>query len=152
MNWLVSITSSCYFFNWIIISYTSYKFHLVLKAQNDPLFRETYAWESIKWPLAPAWLMTISLLIFAGCLAAGINPLGDAGFTAENFFEYMLGILIIVSFTLAYKLIFRTPWRDPRTADLKTGRRTLDFEEIEQLDKYYKQPNYRRFLTYVQLW
>ncbi|KAJ9640535.1 hypothetical protein H2199_006074 [Coniosporium tulheliwenetii] len=152
LNWLVSITSSCYFFNWMIIAFTSCRFHKVLKAQNDPLFKETYAWESTKWPLAPVWLFTISTLILAGCLAAGINPIGDLGFTAENFFEYMLGIFIVVSFTLAYKLIFRTPWRDPKTADLVTGRRKLSNEEIIQLDSYYEQPKWRRFLTYVQLW
>lgn len=136
----------------MIIAFTSCRFHKVLKAQNDPLFKETYAWESTKWPLAPVWLFTISTLILAGCLAAGINPIGDLGFTAENFFEYMLGIFIVVSFTLAYKLIFRTPWRDPKTADLVTGRRKLSNEEIIQLDSYYEQPKWRRFLTYVQLW
>lgn len=152
LNWLVSITSSCFFFNWMIISFTSYRFHQTIKAQDDALFRENYAWQSIRWPLAPVWLMTISLLILAGCLAAGINPLGELGFTVDNFFQYMLGILIIVSFTAIYKLVFKTPWRDPKTADLITGRRQLSFEETQQLDTYYSQPKWRRFLTYVQLW
>lgn len=69
-----------------------------------------------------------------------------------NFFQYIIGILVIVSFTLGYKIIFRTSLRNPATADLKTGRRTLGIDEIKQLDAYYNQPTWRRFLTYVQLW
>jgi yeast amino acid transporter len=48
--------------------------------------------------------------------------------------------------------MFRTPWRDPKTADCITGRRTLGVEEITQLDEYYKMPAWRRGFTYVQLW
>lgn len=48
--------------------------------------------------------------------------------------------------------MYRTQWRDPKTADLVTGRRTLSVEEITQLDNYYKMPKSRRLLTYVQLW
>ena len=77
---------------------------------------------------------------------------GGDGLSAKNFFQYIIGILVIVSFTLAYKLIYRTKLRDPATADLKYGRRTLGIDEIKQLDEYYRQPTWRRFLTYVQLW
>lgn len=45
----------------------------------------------------------------------------------------------------------KTPWRDPKTADLVTGRRILCEEEITQLDTYYAMPKWRRFLTYVAL-
>lgn len=77
---------------------------------------------------------------------------GGDGLSAESFFQDSIGILVIVSFTLAYKLIYRTKLRNPATADLKYGRRTLGIDEIKQLDDYYKQPAWRRFLTYVQLW
>ena len=77
---------------------------------------------------------------------------GGAGFTAYNFFEYMIGVLVIVGFTIGYKLILRTPWRDPKFADCKVGRRTLNVEEVNQLDDYYRMSKWRRFLTYVQLW
>ena len=152
LNWFVNITSSCFFANWLIIAFTSFRFHAALKAQNDGLFGETYAWKSTKWPVAPVWLATISLLILSGCLAAAIKPLGSAAFTAENFLGYMIGIVIIIVGTIGFKLIMRTKWVDPATADLKTGRRTLDTEEIKQLDDYYQMPKWRRFLTYVQLW
>lgn len=177
MNWLVSITSASFFTNWIIISFTNWRFHQALKAQGDSLFNEVYAWKSTLWPLAPAWLMLISLMLLVCCIFAGSKPIvrstaskrtyifhteskrklilgnqGGGAFSAYNFFEYTIGLLIIFGFTLAYKLIFRTPWRDPRTADCTTGRRTLDTEEIIMLDEYYRQPMWKRFLTYVQLW
>ncbi|CAG8163040.1 unnamed protein product [Penicillium salamii] len=152
LNWLISITSASFFTNWIIISFVNWRFHRALEAQNDPLFTEVYAWKSSLWPLAPAWLMIISLFLLFCCIFLGIKPPGGTGFTATNFFQYILGILIIFNFTLAYKLIYRTPWRDPKTADCTTGRRPLSAEEIAMLDSYYRQPAWRRFLTYVQLW
>lgn len=72
--------------------------------------------------------------------------------SANHFFQYILRILIIVVFTVAYELILCTPWCDPATADLKAGRRHLGTEEINELDAYYSMSKWRRFGTYVQLW
>ncbi|KAJ5330169.1 hypothetical protein N7452_010559 [Penicillium brevicompactum] len=152
LNWLISITSASFFTNWIIISFVNWRFHRTLEAQKDPLFTEVYAWKSTLWPLAPALLMLISIFLLVCCIFLGIKPPGATGFTSTNFFQYMLGILIIFSFTFGYKVIYRTPWRDPKTADCTTGRRPLAAEEIAMLDHYYRQPSWRRFLTYVQLW
>ncbi|KAF5684267.1 amino acid transport GAP1 [Fusarium circinatum] len=152
LNWLISITSASFFTNWIIISFTNYRFHCALKAQKDKLFSETYAWRSSAWPIAPAWLMLISIMLLVCCIYSGIKPVGGAGFSASNFFQYMIGVLVIFGFTAGYKVIFRTPWRDPATADCLTGRRHLSVEEIKHLDEYYAKPKWRRFLTYVQLW
>jgi amino acid transporter len=96
--------------------------------------------------------MTISLLLLVCCIFAGAVPLGDVGFTAYGFFQYIIGLLIIVVFTGVYKVVFKTPWRDPKTADLVTGRRILTPDEILYLDSYYAMPKWRRFLGYVQLW
>lgn len=85
-----------------------------------------------------------------GCFTNGIQ--GDAPFTVYNFFQYNLGILLIVGGTVGYKLIMRTKIVDPKTADLLSGRRTLSVEEIVQLDEYYKMSKWRRFCTYAQLW
>ncbi|KAM0205559.1 hypothetical protein ACHAPQ_011829 [Fusarium lateritium] len=151
-TWLISITSASFFCMWIIIGFTSFQFHRALKLQNDPLFTEPYAWKSIGWPLAPTWLLSICALLTASCFAIGIKPLGGGGFNPNNFFQYIIGILIIVVFTAGYKVIMRTPWRDLATADLRTGRRHLSVEEINQLDAYYSMSKWRRFGTYVQLW
>ncbi|KAG6356532.1 hypothetical protein INS49_015920 [Diaporthe citri] len=152
LNWLISITSASFFCDWIIISFTNWQFHKAIRAQDDPLFKQVYAWRSSAWPLAPGWLMLTSLLLLVFCLVCGITPIDGSGFTAENFFQHTIGLLIIIVFTLGYKSIYRTQWRDPKTADLVTGRRTLSVEEITELDNYYEMPKSRRFLTYIQLW
>lgn len=64
----------------------------------------------------------------------------------------MIGLILIVTATIGFKVIFRTPWRDPATADLVTGRRELTTEEIRHLDAYYKRPLWRRISTYVRMW
>lgn len=166
---------------WIIISITNWRFHQALEAQNDPLFTEVYAWRAWKWPVPPVHLMLVSGLLLACCLAISIKPLvsslrpsqnslqtnsvvvydtrlilclwqGDAPFSVYGFFQYNLGLLMIVGCTLLYKVIMRTKLVDPRTADLVHGRRTLSVEEIKELDAYYGMSRWRRFLTYVQLW
>lgn len=64
----------------------------------------------------------------------------------------MIGIVIVLVFTVGYKIIYKTRIRDPKTADLRTGRRTLGREEIDLLNAYYGKSAIRRFWTYVQLW
>ncbi|KAF3006960.1 hypothetical protein E8E14_004184 [Neopestalotiopsis sp. 37M] len=152
LNWLLSITSASFFTNWIIISFTNWRFHCALKSQSDTLFTEIYAWKSSLWPLAPSWLMLISVFLLVCCIFCGVVPPGSTGFSSINFFQYTVGFWLIIVFTAGYKLIFRTPWRDPKTADCITGRRRLGVEEITQLDEYYKMPAWRRGFTYVQLW
>lgn len=75
LNWLISITSASFFCNWIIISFTNWRFHQALEAQKDPLFQQIYSWQSTAWPLAPGWLMIISLLLLVSCLVCGITPI-----------------------------------------------------------------------------
>ncbi|KAK7428075.1 hypothetical protein QQZ08_005507 [Neonectria magnoliae] len=74
-------------------------FATALTAQNDPLFTQAYAWKSVAWPIALAWLMAVSTLLFACCLGAGIGDLTTTPFNAKTFFQYVIGILIIVVFT-----------------------------------------------------
>lgn len=74
LNGLIAITSASFFANWIIISFVNWKFHRALKAQNDPLFTEVYAWKSSLWPLAPAWLTLISLFLLVCCIFLGVKP------------------------------------------------------------------------------
>lgn len=68
------------------------------------------------------------------------------------FFEYVIGVVTVLSFALGYKIIYGTKIRDPKTADLHNGRRTLGKEEIDMLNEYYSRTTFKRFLTYIQLW
>lgn len=84
---------------------------------------------------------------------ANLNQ-GGGGFATYDFFSYIIGLLVIVVFTLAYKIILLTKWQDPMTmtADLVTGRRELTAEEIQQLDAYFSRPMWRRLGEYIRLW
>ncbi|CAI7602363.1 unnamed protein product [Penicillium palitans] len=151
-NWLAQIASTGYFMVWFVISITSFRFRAALKAQNDPLFTQTYAWKCSIWPFPPMWLLTCCCFYIACSLYLALYPIGSNTPTAYYFFQYMFGLILIVFSTIAYKLIYRTKLRDPRTVDLQTGRRTLGTEEILELDKYEQMPSWRKFVTFIQLW
>ena len=69
--------------------------------------------------------------------------------SAYNFFQYMIGVVIVVVFTIAHKIIYRTRIRSAAEVDLQTGRRTLEELEIAMLRAYYSRPPWRRALSYV---
>ncbi|GKU07735.1 unnamed protein product [Fusarium langsethiae] len=141
LNWFVSITSASFFSNWAIIAFTSFFFHRALKAQGDEIFSQRYAWKSFAWPSSPVYLMLICLLLLNG-----------TGFTAYNFFQNLIGLLMIVVFTLAYKVFMGTKWQSAKKADLQTGRNKLRPDEIEFLDRYYSRPWWQRLGTYLSLY
>ena len=71
LKWFVSITSASFFINWMIVAFTSWRFHKVLAAQNDELFSKLYAWRSAYWP---PWLMTVSTILIVCCIYVGAKP------------------------------------------------------------------------------
>ncbi|KAI8197845.1 hypothetical protein KHU50_009264 [Colletotrichum sp. SAR 10_65] len=93
LNWFISITSASFFSNWAIIAFTNLRFHAALRAQNDKIFSQNFAWKSIAWPFAPIWGLIISSMLLLCLVYAAVNPSND--FSAENFFEYMIGLLMI---------------------------------------------------------
>ncbi|KIW55159.1 hypothetical protein PV05_07463 [Exophiala xenobiotica] len=152
LNWFISITSASFFSNWAIIAVTNLRFHQALRVQKDKLFEQTYPWRSIAWPLAPVWLLLVCLMLTVCLLYAAVTPLGGGGFTANNFFQYTIGFLVIILFTAGYKVILRTKWQSADTADLVTGRHIINDDELAMLDAYYRRPLWRRIATYLSLW
>ncbi|KAJ5558726.1 Amino acid/polyamine transporter I [Penicillium sp. DV-2018c] len=152
LNWLIGITSASFFTNWAIIGFTSFRFRAAVRAQKSAVFDQEFGWKSNFWPLAPILVLLISLMLLISVLYLSIAPIGGGGFKAYNFFSYTIGLILIGGSTIAYKLFFRTPWRDPATADLVTGRRVLSTEEIQELQEYYSRPFWRRLGTYLRLW
>ncbi|KAL3462386.1 amino acid permease/ SLC12A domain-containing protein [Aspergillus heterothallicus] len=151
-NWMAQIASTGYFMVWFVIGITSFRFRAALKAQSDPLFTEIYAWKCAIWPVPPVWLLTCCCFYIGTSLYLALYPIGSDSPTAYYFFQYMIGLLLIIASALGYKLVFRTKVRDPRTVDLQTGRRTLSTEEIKELDDYAAMPRWRKFGSFVQLW
>ncbi|GLA52222.1 hypothetical protein AnigIFM63604_009064 [Aspergillus niger] len=142
LNWLIAITSASFFINWAIIAFTSFRFRAAIKAQNSTLLTSpAYAWHSPLWPLGPVTALIISTLLLI-----------DESFSAYNFFSYTIGLILIITATVMYKIVFRTEWRNPATADLDTGRAVLTAEEIRRLDMYYEMPRWRRVGGYFRVW
>ncbi|KAL2845268.1 amino acid permease/ SLC12A domain-containing protein [Aspergillus pseudoustus] len=151
-NWMAQIASTGYFMVWFVIGITSFRFRASLKAQHDPLFEQIYAWRCAIWPVPPLWLLTCCCFYIGTSLYLALYPIGSDTPTAYYFFQYMIGLLLIVASGVGYKLVFRTKFRDPRTVDLQTGRRTLSTEEITELDGYAAMPQWRKFVSFIQLW
>jgi len=89
-------------------------------------------------------------MLFICLLICAVAPVG-ATVTASSFFSYTIGLLIIGSFTLGYKVAFKTKWVASADADLVTGRRELSEEEMAQLRTYYSSPLWRRAVSYLKL-
>ncbi|KAH9897460.1 amino acid permease [Xylariomycetidae sp. FL2044] len=151
-NWLAQISSTGYFMVWVVIGITSLRFRAALKAQNDPLFTETYAWKCSLWPLPPIWLLLCCSFYTACSIYLALYPIGSDEPSAYGFFQYMIGLILVVGSGLGYKIVCRTKLRDPKEADLQTGRRPLSQEEVFALDEYGRMPGWRKFKTFVQLW
>ncbi|KAF9891224.1 hypothetical protein FE257_004788 [Aspergillus nanangensis] len=152
LNWFISITSTSYFINWAVIALASMRFRAAVTAQKLPILDEPYAWKSKLYPLCPLISLTVSIFLLACCLAAAIQPLEGDGFTAYNFFIYMVGLIIIVGAGVVHKLVSRTKWQDPAAADCQSGRHELKAEELRLLDEYYKKSRARRVASYFRVW
>lgn len=151
-NWLAQIATTGYFGVWVVIGITSFRFRAALKAQKDPLFDQMYAWKCKWWPIPPIWLLACCGL-YTGCsFYLALYPIGSDVPSAYSFFQYMIGLVLIVGFGLGYKLLLRTKLRDPAKVDLQSGRRTLDASEIKVLDAYFSMPWWRKLMTFLQLW
>ncbi|KAL1305501.1 hypothetical protein AAFC00_002374 [Neodothiora populina] len=151
-TWLVSITSAAYFMVWMIIVISSVRFRAALKAQNDPLFEELYAWRMTGWPFTPIYLMAMCILLLIACIYSGLYSVGSTSISVYAFFEYMIGVLLILASYIGYKLVCRTKLRDLKTVDLQTGRRVISEGELTLLRTYYATPPWRRALSYFQIW
>ncbi|PYH37144.1 proline-specific permease [Aspergillus neoniger CBS 115656] len=130
LNWFISITNASFFTNWAIIAFSSFRFRAAIKAQRSQLFETPYAWRSLYWPLAPVISLFVSALLLVCLLYTSIKPVGGGAFTAYNFFSATIGLIVIMVFTIGYKIVHITPWRDPATADLITGHRELTAAEL----------------------
>ncbi|OJD34602.1 aat family amino acid transporter [Diplodia corticola] len=151
-TWFTSITSSSFFCVWIILVIVSWRFRAALKAQNDPLFDQVYSWSASFYYFTLAWLALGCALLTAACIYVGLYPVDGGGLSVESFFQYVLGLILILTSYLGYKVVFRTKIRDVKTVDLVSDRRPLTEDDIMELDAYYKQGIYRRFASYFTIW
>ncbi|KAJ6091749.1 hypothetical protein N7467_003718 [Penicillium canescens] len=151
--------------------FTSFRFRAAVKAQKGSIFNGPYGWKSPYWTLAPTTVLVISAFLLVCVLYLSIDGVvcnhsslasnraltvvsiqTQTGFTVYSFFSYNIGLVLIIVSMILYKIILRTPWRDPAIADLVTGHRILTAHEIQELDAYYQRPMWPRVGTYLRMW
>ncbi|CAK7235062.1 hypothetical protein SCUCBS95973_009143 [Sporothrix curviconia] len=146
--WFSSIGSTVSFMIWMSMAATNWAVHRAIKAQNDPAFDLPYAWKIPLWPLSPAYLFFATVIVFGLVIWTSSCPIGSTP-SASNFFETCIGLPIGIVCYVGYKLWFRTKIVRPKEADLVTGRRLLTEENIAFLEAYYRQPTWKRILSYL---
>jgi yeast amino acid transporter len=151
-NWFSSVSATTTFFAWMIIPITNWCMHRALHAQNDPAWSEHYAYKSWLWPAIPLYLFVTTLFTFSCTFWVAVDPIGgadDSGLAAD-FFQIMLCFPLFLFSYIAYKLVYRTKFQNPMTADLVTGRRRLTKENIDFLDAYTALPLRSKALSYAR--
>ena len=78
-TWLGQIASTGYFMVWVVVAIVSFRFRAALKAQNDPLFNEPYAWKCSLWPIPPILLLTCCSFYTACSFYLGLYPIVSRG-------------------------------------------------------------------------
>jgi yeast amino acid transporter len=133
------------------VAICSFRFRAALRAQNDPLLKENeYSYRTIWWPVPPGYLLCGSLLLLVCCIFLGVS--GGVAPTAYSFFQYNLGVVLILGAGLGYKIIFDTKFRRLQEIDLVTGRARMTVDQRRELDDYRAMTRGKRLLTYIKLW
>jgi amino acid transporter len=122
--------------------------HRALRAQEDPALQLKHAFRVRWYPFVPLFLFVTTLFTLACTIYTSASPI-DGPSAADTFFETMLCMPLLITAFISWKLWFRTKIQDPKTADLKSGRRYLTEEELEKLDSYYAMPSWKRLRSYV---
>ncbi|KAL3462743.1 proline-specific permease [Aspergillus heterothallicus] len=148
-NWFSSISSTIFMLAWLVLSICSIRFHAAVRAQNSPILDGKYAYRALFWPLGPIFLGLCSLLTLMGLFAASLYPVDGTPLDAYDFFSTYLGVPLVVTVIVGYKLIFRTKFRRASEIDLATGYQPLSEENERFLDHYYSLPMWRRIWSYI---
>ncbi|KAK4941382.1 hypothetical protein LTR10_018651 [Elasticomyces elasticus] len=149
-TWFSSVSATVYFMSWMSISITNIQMRKAIKAQNDPVWTLPYAWKLKGFPITAVFLFVTSFLVLFATAYVSLFPIGGAPPNAQTFFETFLGVPIWIVCYLGYKLVYRTKFVKPAEADLQSGRRPLNEEDIAFFDHYFAQPMWKRALSYVR--
>ena len=147
-TWFSSVSATTTFFAWMTIPITNWFMHRALKAQDDPALEMKHAFRVRWYPFAPLFLFFTTLFCLICTIYTSASPIGTPA-SATEFFETMLCLPLFIFCYAFWKLWHRTKLQDPKTADLKSGRRFLSETELQILDDYYSQSLWKRFLSYL---
>ena len=142
--WMQALSGLSSIFTWGSICLAHIRFRRAWKLQGHKL--EELAFRSQAGVLG-SWLGFIfNLLILIAQFWVGFAPLpgsdgkkitGAAALT-RKFFEAYLAVPVVLTFYIAYKIYFRTPFMRAKDMDLQTGIRELNLQELlaeEEVEK-----------------
>lgn len=149
-----SISGMAFFLAWLTIIACNWRFRLALRAQNDPLLSERFAYRATMHP----WFSIVAFLLVAFMVVCqfivSIWPI-DQPRSAANFFKNFLGIPIFLIMWAGYKIVF---WRSGKARmqrlqdiDLTTGRRVISEVEFEKLVEHEGWGIWKRMLSYLRV-
>jgi amino acid transporter len=149
-TWFSSVGSTVYFIAYLVIAVTNWRMRAAFKAQGDNPLTMKYAYKNKAWPWGSVFLFVSGIFVISSTFYLSLFPI-DAPTNASNFFQTFLCVPLFLVLWIGYKIIFKTKWVDPAKADIHSGRRPLNEQDIAFLDAYYAQPMYKRVFSYVTL-
>jgi amino acid transporter len=126
-NWLLAISGLSSFFTWGSICACHIMFRLAWKAQSHTLDELTFT--APLGILGSCFGLVMNILCLIAQFYIAVSPVRGSA-SAKAFFQSYLAVPIVILFYVVWKIWKRTPFRQPSTIDLVTGRRLLDREQL----------------------
>lgn len=141
LDWLVGIVTASYLLNYIGTIITYLHFYASLKKQG--IDRNTLPYKGFLQPYASWYALVGASLI---TLALGYDVFIHGHWDTTKFFtSYTMVALFPIAF-VGWKLVFRTKYVKPGTADLQLGRTKKEIDEYEML---YEKPRRGKISNYL---
>lgn len=131
--WLLAISGLSSIFTWMSINYAHIRFRAAMKAQNESL--KDLVFVSGTGTLGSWYGLILCFLVIVATFWLAIFPI-DAKPSANNFFQQVLGLPVIVASWIFYKIWYRS-WQmviPAEKIDLQTGRLLPDPQLMAEKD------------------
>lgn len=130
LTWIINIITLCQLINFTVLCVVYVFFYRAMKAQN--ISRDTLPFKGWYQP----WLAIVGgvssfIMIFVSSYPVFL----PGNWSIQTFLFLYIFIFIDIVIFVAYKLIKRTKWRDPKKVDLVSGLREVELHEL----KFYEE-------------
>ncbi|SHO76501.1 Similar to S.cerevisiae protein GAP1 (General amino acid permease) [Malassezia sympodialis ATCC 42132] len=149
-SWMLSISGLSAIFAWGSICLCHIRFRAAWKYQGLTL--RQLSWASPLGTIGSYIGLSLCILVVIATFYVSAFPIGEASMNgndrAENFFNGMISLVIVIVFGLVYKLFARTRFVRLGEMDIHTGRRESVGDEVLEQEQAEKraQPMWKRVL------
>ncbi|TDZ25409.1 Amino-acid permease inda1 [Colletotrichum orbiculare MAFF 240422] len=129
-SWLLSMSALAALFTWGSICLAHIRFRKAWAYHGHTVDEIPF---KAALGVTGSWIgLSLCILVFIAQTYVAISPIGSDTNTAEGFFEAMLTVPVIIVFWIAGFIWKRTGWLRTHQMDVDTGRRELDWDEINR--------------------